>query len=202
MLEEYNITQTTLKIIGLYTDNYKKSIHLREIARETDVDVKSIQLQLKKLERINVLSSIPKGRNKEYTLNLNNVITKYYLIMAEGFISVIYLKKHFLIKKVLEEIGRKIDYPLILFGSFTKGGHTKESDIDLFVISEEKIDKRVTLEASDLVGRDINIKSSNKAQFLNGLRNKDPLVHEVISNHVILKGIDEFCEIMWGYYVS
>ncbi len=202
MLEEYNITQTTLKIIGLYADNYKKSIHLREIARKTNIDVKSIQLQLKKLERINVLSSILKGKNKEYTLNLNNVITKYYLIMAEGFISVIYLKKHFLIKKILDEIGKKIDDPLILFGSFVKGGHTKESDIDIFVISEKKIDKRMVLETSDLVNRDINIKSSNKTQFFSGLQNKDPLVNEVVSNHIILKGIDPFCEIMWRYHVS
>ena len=201
MLEEYNITQTTLKIIGLYTDNYKKSIHLREIARETNVDVKSIQLQLKKLERINVLSSILKGRNKEYTLNLNNIITKYYLIMAESFISIIYLKKHFLIKKILDEIGNKIDDPLILFGSFVKGRYTKESDIDIFVISEKKIDKNMALETSDLVDRDINIKSSNKTQFLNGLRNKDPLINEIVSNHIVLKGIDGFCEIMWRYYV-
>ncbi|MGB9003018.1 MAG: hypothetical protein WCC52_04345, partial [Nitrosotalea sp.] len=71
MLEEYNITQTTLKIISLYRYNYAVSVHLREIARETNVDVKSIQLQLKKLEKINVLSSAVRGRNKEYTLNLD-----------------------------------------------------------------------------------------------------------------------------------
>lgn len=202
MLEEYNITQTTLKIISLYANNYKKSIHLREIARETGVDVKSVQIQLQKLEKINVLSSVRKGRNKEYTLNLNNIIIKYYLIMAESFNSVIYLKKHFLIKKILDEIGTKIDDPLILFGSFVKGGYTKESDIDLFVISEKKIDKNLVLKTSDLINKEISIKSSNKAQFLNGLRNKDPLINEIISNHVILKGIDEFCEIMWRYHAS
>ena len=58
MLEKYNITQTTLKILGLYTNNYKKSLHLREISRQTKVDVKAIQLQLKKLEAINILSKI------------------------------------------------------------------------------------------------------------------------------------------------
>ncbi len=179
MLEEYNITQTTLKIIGLYTANYGKSIHLREMARETDVDVKSIQLQMRKLERINILSSVIRGRNKEYTLNLNNIITKNYLIMAESFLTVIYLKKHFLIKKILDEIGGKTDGPIVLFGSFVKGGHTKESDVDLFVINEKKIDKNVILKAADLVNGDVNVKYSNKTQFLNGLQNKDALVNEV-----------------------
>ena len=98
MLEEYNITQTTLKILGLYANNYKKSLHLRQIARETKVDVKAIHLQLRKLEKINVLSSATRGKNKEYMLNLDNIITKYYLGMAETFASIIYLKKNFLIK--------------------------------------------------------------------------------------------------------
>ncbi|PIN97531.1 MAG: hypothetical protein COU45_02285, partial [Nitrosopumilus sp. CG10_big_fil_rev_8_21_14_0_10_33_7] len=81
MLEKTNVTQTTLNILHLYNDNYTKSLHLREIARKTKIDVNTAQHQLKKLETINVLSSTIKGKNKEYVLNLNNVITKYYLIM-------------------------------------------------------------------------------------------------------------------------
>lgn len=200
MLEEYNITKTTLKILALYTNNYKKSLHLREISRETKADVKTTQLQLKKLEKINVLSSTIKGKNKEYVLNLNNVIAKYYLIMAEIFASVIYLQKNFLIKKVITEIENKIDDPLVLFGSFVKGGHTKESDIDLFVISEKKIDRRMVLDTSRLVGHDISIKSTSGSKFLSGLKNRDPLINEVVSNHIILKGADKFCDIMWRYY--
>ena len=199
MLEKYNITQTTLKILGLYTDNYKKSIHLREIAREVRIDVKTTQLQLKKLEKINVLSSTIKGKNKEYVLNLNNLTTKYYLIMAEIFASIIYLQKNFLIKKVINEIENKIDDPIILFGSFVKGGHTKESDIDLFVISEKKIDKKMLHGVSSLVGRDISIKSTNGSKFLSGLKNRDPLINEVVSDHIILKGADRFCDIMWRH---
>ena len=83
MMEEYNINQTTLKILGLYRSDYGRSLHLRQIARETKVDVKAIQLQLKRLERMNILSSLRKGRNKEYTVNLQNSIAKYYLMLAE-----------------------------------------------------------------------------------------------------------------------
>lgn len=200
MLEEYNINQTTLKILGHYLDNYKKSLHIREISRETNVDVKATQLQLKKLEKINVLSSIIRGRNKDYYLNLNNVTTKYYLIIAEVFTSIIYLKKNFLIKKIIGEIGNKIHDPVILFGSFAKGSYTKESDIDMFVISDKKTETNSIIKATNLVGREINLKSTNRNQFLNGLRNSDPLIKEVVSSHVILKGADQFCDIMWCYH--
>lgn len=201
MLEEYNINQTTLKILSNYLDNYKKSLHLREISREIKVDVKATQLQLKKLEKINVLFSTVKGRNKDYTLNLNNITTQYYLMMAETFVSIIYLKKNFLIKKIIGEIGNKIHDPVILFGSFAKSIYTKDSDVDLFIISDKKIKTSITLEAGNLVGREINLKSTNRDRFMNGLRSNDPLIKEVVSNHIILKGIDEFCDIMWSYHV-
>ncbi len=200
MLEKYNITQTTLKILVLYNDNYKESLHLRKIARKTKADVNTIQQQLKKLEKINILSSTIKGKNKEYVLNLDNMITKYYLIMAEIFAAIIYLQKNFLIKKVMTEIENKIDDPLILFGSFVKGGYTKESDIDLFIISEKQIERDVIFKTASLIGREINIKSTSESKFLSGLKNKDPLINEIVSNHIVLKGADKFCNIMWKYY--
>jgi predicted nucleotidyltransferase len=200
MLEEYNITQTTLKILGLYTDDYKKSLHLREIARETNVDVKAVQIQLKRLEKISVLSSATRGRNKEYTLNLTNIVARYYLNMAEIFASAIYLKKNFLIKKLISEIDNKIDGSIILFGSFVKGGHTKESDVDLFVITEKKLDRNLASKTGDLINRHISIKLASSQEFLNGLRSRDPLIAEVISNHIVLKGADMLCGIMWRHY--
>ncbi len=201
MLEEYNINQTTLKILELYLNDYKKSLHLREISREIKIDVKAVQLQLQKLEKINVLSSIIRGRNKDYYLNLNNVTTKYYVTMAEVFATIIYLKKNFLIKKLVGEIENKIHDPMILFGSFAKGTHTKESDMDVFMISETKNKTDSIMESTDLVGREISLKSASRKQFLEGLRNNDPLIKEVVSNHIILKGADAFSDIMWCYHV-
>src|SRR5579864_7161041 len=200
MLEEYNINQTTLKILELYLDDYKKSLHLREISREAQIDVKAIQLQLQKLEKINVLSSIIRGRNKDYSLNLNNVTTKYYLIMAEIFASIIHLKKNFMIKKIVEEIENKIHDPLILFGSFAKGTYTKESDVDIFMIGDKKINTGLIIEATSMVGRKISVKSTSREQFLEGLRNNDPLIKEIVSNHIVLKGADQFSDIMWCYH--
>ncbi|NWG09879.1 MAG: nucleotidyltransferase domain-containing protein [Nitrososphaerales archaeon] len=200
MLEEYNINQTTLKILGLYNNDYRRSLHLREIARETKVDVKAIQLQLKRLEKMDVLSSVFKGRNKEYCPNLSNSITKYYMILAETFSSINYLTRNFLIKKTVNEIRDKIEGAIILFGSFAKGEATEESDVDLFILTDRKLDRNALVEAGSLIGRVISVKSSNKKRFLEGLKSNDPLVREVVSNHILLKGIDDFCDIMWRYY--
>ena len=198
-MEKYNITQTTLKIIGLYANDYEKSLHLREISRQSNTDVKAVQLQLKRLKKLNVVLSSVKGRNTEYTLNPDNILTRYYMVMAETFASIIYVKDNFLIKKIISELAGKIDGTLVLFGSFAKNAHTKESDIDLFVITDKKIKRDVILETAKLADRQISIHSSTEERFSAGLKNGDPLVNEVVSNHVVLKGTDRFCNIIWGH---
>lgn len=200
MMEKYNINQTTLKILGLYRNDYKTSPHLREIARAINVDVKAVQIQLKNLERANIMSGALKGKNKEYRLNLNNLIVKHYLMMAEAFSTIIFLDKNFQIKKVMQELSGEIGGIMLLFGSFAKGSATKESDIDIFIITDKKIDKSAVEEASAIISRKISIKSSTKKQFLDGLKNADPLIKEVAASHIALKGIDDFCDILWDFF--
>jgi predicted nucleotidyltransferase len=203
MMKEYNINQTTLKILGLYRSDYRRSLHLRQIARETRVDVKAVQLQLKRLERMNILSSVRKGRNKEYSVNLQNSIAKYYLMLAETFASITYLTRTFLVKKIASEIGDSLEGTTILFGSYAKGESNKESDVDLFVMNEKKLGalpKNIVRDVGDRIGREISVKHGTKRQFLKGLEEGDPLVREVVSSHVLLRGVDDFCNLMWRYH--
>ena len=58
------INQTSTKILALFTTNYKTSRYLREIARETHVDVKAISIQLNRLEKTNILTSIKKEKTR------------------------------------------------------------------------------------------------------------------------------------------
>ena len=199
-MEKYNINQTTLRILGLFSSDYRKAIHIREIARNIQIDVKAVGIHLNRLEKTNVLSSALRGRNKEYQLNLSNPVTIYYIILAEAFASIIYLEKYFLVKKLTSEIANKIEGTIILFGSFARGEAAEESDIDLFVISEKKADAEAVSEVGRLMGREINMKSTGKKQFLNGLMENDPLIKEVVSSHIVIKGIDQLVEIMWLYH--
>lgn len=121
MEENYNINQTTLRILGLFSNDYHKAIHIREIARNIQVDAKAVGIHLNRLEKTNVLSSALRGRNKEYQLNLSNPVTMFYIILAEAFASIIHLENNFLVKKLTSEIANKIEGTIILFGSFARG---------------------------------------------------------------------------------
>jgi len=200
MKDNYYINQTTLRILGLFSTDYHKAIHVRKIARNIQIDAKAVGIHLNRLEETNVLSSTLRGRNKEYQLNLSNHVTIFYLILAEAFASITYLENNFLIKKLMTEIADKIDGTIILFGSFAKGEATEESDIDLFVISEKKVDADSVNELGVLIGREINMKSTDKKQFLSGLMENDPLIKEVASSHIVIKGVDTLVEIMWRYF--
>lgn len=201
MSYNYYINQTTLKILGLFRNDYKTSFYLREIARNVHVDAKAIGLQLNRLEQVNIVKSLQKGKNKEHTLNLNNFLTLYYLILAETFTTLEYLNRNFEIKKLVGETTEKIGKTAILFGSFAKENMTKESDIDiLLIIDNGERDMTILKEQGNLLSREVNVALMTEEKFTNGLAIKDPLVQEIAANHIILKGIDNYCNMLWRYH--
>lgn len=202
MMKKYNVNQTTLKILGLYRNNYAAAFHVREVARKVRIDVKAVQLQLKMLENVNVVSGTTNGRNKEYRLNLGNYLTKYHMVLAETFASITYLNENFEVKKLISEIGDHLCGCIVLFGSFAKGEMTQESDIDLLVINDRKPDTHAAVEMGRLIGREVSVKSTTGKRFLEGLMNGDPLIREVIANHIILKDLDTICNVMWLYHAK
>jgi predicted nucleotidyltransferase len=202
MMKKYNVNQTTLKILGLYRSNYATVFHVREVARKIRIDVKAVQLQLRMLENVNVVSGTTNGRNKEYRLNLGNYLAKYYMLLAEVFASISFLSENFEVKKLISEIGEPMGSCIVLFGSFAKGEMTQGSDIDLLFIGDGKPDTNAAVEAGRLIGREVNVKSTTEKKFSDGLMNGDPLIREVIANHIILKDIDTICNVMWLYYAK
>ena len=199
-MKKYNINQTTLKILALYRYDYSAALHIREIARKISVDVKAVQLQLKMLTDLNVLLSQSKGKNKEYRLNLANHLTKYYLELAENYVTIVFLAENFEVKKIASETQDYLGGCLVLFGSFAKGEMTPESDMDLLVIDDQKVDTIAAIKAGKLIGRDLSIKVTAKQEFQQGLTDGDPLIREVVANHIILKGIGTIVDSMWRYY--
>ncbi len=188
------------KIVNLFTSDYIKKIHVREISRLIFLSHRSVSMALKSLEKKGIMKHETAGRSKLYFLNLENPLAKDYIKNAESANKIKLVEKNFIIKKFLSELeGSLSDIPLILFGSYAKGAQTKESDMDILVIkngNERELAKKIT-EFSKLYKIEIQIQKSTKENFELGLKERDNLIIEILKNHIILNNTDFFVDIFW-----
>jgi len=90
------------------------------------------------------------------------------------------------LKDILQSAGG-VEFSFI-YGSFAKGKENSFSDIDLLIIGAPDEDKIVN-ELDNLesqLRREINFKVLTLDEFLNGLRRRDPFLHEILKDRKIM----------------
>jgi predicted nucleotidyltransferase len=192
------------KILSLYRSDYATSLYARAMAKLLGNSHMTLLPHLGRLENLKILISTKEGRNKVYRLNRDNVLSKYYLTTTEELVTINYMGKNFLIRKLAEHLNSlDTSNPLILFGSYADNSATDESDIDLFSIdtlTKEQTNHLKKFEAT--FGKKINIKTATTENFNAGLRTGDILIKEIVRNHIILRNADPFVTMVWRYYVE
>ena len=198
----FAIDDKSAAILGLFTSDYAKRLHVREIARQLHMNHRTVILHLRPLEQENILTAERIGRTKSYTPNLKNILTKCALELAENHATVTFLAEHFLIKNILAELEARArpEGALILFGSHAKGYATDESDIDLLMIGT--LDKRVLEDIKTRTGKRISIQMLTAKDFTQALATKDALAWEVVTAHKILKQSGLLVDIIWRHYYA
>ena len=192
------------RILSLYRTDYIAKLHMRAMAKLLGTSHMTLLPHLKRLEENKILQTETVGKNKQYTLNKNNLLTKYYLIVTEGFVTISYLQKTLIIKKLAEHLSN-IDFStsLILFGSYAKGYATEESDIDLFSIGKLAETQQTHIKKFEATyGKKINLKTATAENFTAGLRSGDILIREVVANHIVICNPDPFVTLLWRQYVE
>lgn len=199
-----NITPSEIAIISLYCNDYLKELHGREIARQLSANHRTTILALKKLEEKNILHSKTIGKNKMFILNIKNITTREYLRYAEITKTISLTENHFFIKKLLQDLDPCLGHiPIILFGSYAKGTEKKESDLDLVIAKDpnqynHSLEKKIK-EFTKQYGVKIQIQKGTREDFEKGLKEKDPLVLEVIKNHIILNNYEFWIGMLWRF---
>jgi predicted nucleotidyltransferase len=192
------------KILTLYRRNYAISLHARAIGKLLSTSHMTLLPYLARLEELKILHSTMVGRNKQYTLNKENILTKYYLTTAEQLVTLNYLEKNFLIRKLTEHLNNvDVINPLILFGSYVKDYANEESDIDLFYIG--KIPEKQLLHIKKfetIYGKKINIKNVSTENFNIGLRTGDILIKEIVRDHIVLCNPEPFVTMLWRNHIE
>ena len=121
------ITPTFMTVLEFFMENPMQGFHEREVVRQTGVSKGSAGKILKLLTSLGFLGREEKGTMAIYTLNLKDPSVRQFKILVNTFA----LKG---LINALKDSSRKV----VLFGSCSQGTDTKDSDIDLLVVSQEK----------------------------------------------------------------
>jgi len=161
------------KIMKLFFTNKQSKIHLRDIARKTNLNENSVTRFLKQLEEQEILKSEKDGNLKKYSIRKNKITFVIFTIFdIEKFEKLPNLRKN-AINLFLDKLEEK---PIIsiLFGSTAKGIFTKKSDIDLLLIANKKININEAEKYADAqTGIKINCFQINYADFIKELKIKE-----------------------------
>jgi predicted nucleotidyltransferase len=139
-----------------------------------------------------------KGNIKLCSLNLEDNITKNYLILAERFEANKFLKKNVVIKALISDL-IKGNYALILFGSRVESTHREKSDVDICVINKDG-KKFIDFHKFELIHKlEVNSLFFSRKEFKLMLKEKDHNVgKEILRKHIILYGEEYFWNVIWN----
>ena len=161
----------------------KNRTHLREIARILKEPHSTILRKINELVMENILDYTKEGKNKIFFIK-NNLKSKNYIYSAEIHKLNKILKKYPELSIIFEDIKKNFSKGMIiLFGSYAKDNPKKDSDIDIYLeTNDSKIRDKL---------KEINSKLSIK---IGKFDITSLLIKEIIKNHVIIKGLEDFYE--------
>ena len=165
----------------------KRDMHGREIAKELKTSLTRVQAILTELRKINVLDYKIEGKNHIYFIK-KNLMSKSFILNAENYKLSKIINKHPELEPIFQDVIKKSKSSLILlFGSYAKNTEKKDSDIDIYIkTTNPKIAKEVQ-KIYNLLSDLISIKTGN-------FNSDDLLIKEIIKNHAIIKGGEEYYE--------
>jgi len=190
MYEKIKITENTLQVLSLFTNDFKREYYVREVKKLLKISPRTSQLILEDLEDKGVIESKTKGKIKTFKLNPSE-FTKKYLVFVEQYKAIAFLEKKLLIKEIIEKITPHIKGIGIIFGSYVKMLEKEGSDLDIFVAGN--YNKEGIKKVSKNLGIEISIKCYPIKTFEKNLT-KDILLKEVLKNHIIFVNVEKFIQ--------
>lgn len=183
------LNENAFKILSEFCSDYSKRIYGGQISKKLKMNQKTVSNVLNALEKENVVKYATEGKNKYYFLNrLNPNILDIIKIIEIGRKNV-FTEKHQNQSELFSLLEKRAQGILIIFGSYANFTNNSKSDLDVFnlgKISEvEDLEERFNIK--------INIVKSIKEKF----NKSDIFIKEVIRNHIILKGVEDFTELIW-----
>jgi len=172
-IKKYLTVTSHQKILSFLLNHPSRSYMEKEIVKATKVSKSAVNEALKELAKDKLVLQEKKGRMSFYSVDLNDPVIRR--LKCTENVS--------LLKPLVEQL-KKISQKIILFGSFAEGTNIEESDIDLFVLSNQPDIVQRIIQKSSLAEK-IQPVIKKPAEFI-GFDKKKPLFYQEIERGIIL----------------
>lgn len=144
-----------------------------EITKATGLSAGAVNQALRDLAKDGYLIQETKGRMKFYSIDIDNPIIRQFKVL----LNIVELNP--LVEK-LKEYSKRI----VLFGSAAKGKNTEESDIDLFVMTNEPEEIRNIIFGDELAEK-IQLVVKTPTEYAS-MSEKEPVFYERVMKGMVL----------------
>lgn len=151
------------------------ALYMRELERRTGFAIGTVQTELKKLQRLDIISSVKDGNRVYY--RANNAHPLYPEIRA------LVLKTSGLADVIVNALGNETDIRVaFVFGSFARQEEKAGSDVDLMVVGDIGLRKLTGLlmDVSGKIGREINPHVFSEKEFVKRNKEQDHFLKQVL----------------------
>lgn len=166
-------TTAQQKILAFLGENAREEFQEKEISKETGVKKSAVNLALRPLVKLSLINRRKIGRSSLYSADANNNLIREIKII----LSILALEP--IVKKLKPESLR-----VVLFGSLATGTNTQNSDIDLFVLTNNPKNVRRIINDSAFAER-IQLITKTPTEMLKINKNKPLLFREIEKGRVL-----------------
>ncbi|MFH1369785.1 MAG: nucleotidyltransferase domain-containing protein [Planctomycetota bacterium] len=190
-----------LKIVDLLAKDLEKKFTINEIAKNLGEFYSFVHRTVNKLTKDGVLIKNKVGKSHLCSLNLKNEKTLALIQLSEIEKRDEFYNANKELKLILEDFVKSAESQLnistiVLFGSYAKGVATKESDIDVLLISKGKAEiEKITKEIYAKYGKEIAPIIMAQNDFKK--QRDKAVIKEIASNHCILWGVENFVNLVF-----
>ncbi len=161
--------KSSLNVLKFLIEN-KGKYHVRQISRETELSLGFVSRVLRELFENELILVEKKGRMMLYNVNDKNPVVKQIKVLLTM------MRLYPLFKEV-----RVIVRRIILFGSASRGENTPDSDIDLFIMSNDSQKIRAVIRKNPKIASII----MNSTEYTN-LKEADFALYDQINRGIVL----------------
>jgi len=189
-----------LKIINLLARNKEKRFTINAIAKALKGHYSLVHRIVSRLTKEGVIEKTKVGNSYICSINKDNDKTHALLQLSEIERRNEFYSADKELKLILEDLVKSFSQEgnalsIILFGSYAKGTATKESDIDILLLSNKnKKTEKTAKEIYAKYGKEVNIVTMSPSKAKK--QKEDIIMKEIKASHIILHGIEKFVDVI------